>query len=266
MDKFLNISMFVFFLFALSLSVSAQTNSEIENKIAIRLDKLEKAAFRTGTGDFDTLEKENKALKEELLNYGKRPSIMKYDFPLLADKMSIVTSRDRRFRIYSWDNQQGGSGRIYEVVFQYLDSTGKSRASSYDAGGEGVVCAPYYHQLFQMNMKGGPLYLANSTAVCSGALSGQELSIFRIEGKNLNKNVKLIKAAKGLASSVSFEYDFFSVVDHPERPVKLIFFDEEKRSFKFPVVVEDPKFINGGRVTDKFITYKFNGKYFVKVS
>jgi hypothetical protein len=61
-----------------------------------------------------------------------------------------------------------------------------------------------------------------------------------------------------MTGRISVEFDFFSVVDRPERPLKLIKFDKTKTIIYIPVVYED------GKVTDKFIQYKFNGKYFEK--
>ncbi len=63
---------------------------------------------------------------------------------------------------------------------------------------------------------------------------------------------------------VGFEYNFFSVVDRKERPIKLILYDKTTKTLKIPVVIEDEEFQNG-RVTNKFISYKFDGTYFVKV-
>ena len=44
---------------------------------------------------------------------------------------------------------------------------------------------------------------------------------------------------------------------------RLFKFDEAKRSFTFPIVIEDEK-TPRGRITNKLITYRFNGSYFVK--
>jgi hypothetical protein len=75
----------------------------------------------------------------------------------------------------------------------------------------------------------------------------------------------LIKTASGLTDSLGFSYNFFSVVERRERPVKLISFDKKTNTLKIPVVIEDKEFSNG-RVTNRFISYRFNGTYFVKVS
>ncbi len=266
MKKFLQLGIFLTCLFGGSVAINAQTNEQIEASILGHLDNLKNWSYRTGTSDLDALDKENQLLKKELLRYGQRASTLKYDFPALAEKMFIPTSKDQRLRIYSWDNQEGGSGRIFETVFQYADRSGKTHTWSPTISREGLVCAGFYHQIFQTDTPSGRLYLANSSAACSTSLAYQDLSIFRIDGEKLNSNLKLIRTKSGLTNCVSFEYDFFSTVDHPERPIRLFFFDESAKSFRFPVVVEDKKFLNGGRVTDKFITFRFNGKYFVKIS
>ena len=72
------------------------------------------------------------------------------------------------------------------------------------------------------------------------------------------------RTPSGLTNDISFAYDFFSVVDRPERPIKLFTFNETRKEFKFPIVIEDEE-APQGRVTDKFITYRFDGTYFVKV-
>lgn len=44
---------------------------------------------------------------------------------------------------------------------------------------------------------------------------------------------------------------------------KLISYDKENKVIKIPVAIIDNDFQNG-KVTDKFINYKFNGNYFLK--
>ena len=114
-------------------------------------------------------------------------------------------------------------------------------------------------------LAGQPIYLAVSTFVGSTSLAGQTITAYKITGEKLDTNSKVIRTASGLTNSIRFAYDFFSVVDHRERPVSLFFYDDAKRSFRFPIVIEDSK-TPQGRVTNRFITYRFDGKYFVKVS
>jgi hypothetical protein len=75
----------------------------------------------------------------------------------------------------------------------------------------------------------------------------------------LNDTTKLIKTQKGLINEINVAYDVFSVVDRPERPIKLIKYDSDKKTIYIPVVYEN------GKVTNKFIVYQFNGQYFEHV-
>ena len=52
-------------------------------------------------------------------------------------------------------------------------------------------------------------------------------------------------------------FDFFSVSKRPERPVKLITYDKATQEIRLPLV--DVKY----QVTEKTITYKFDGSHFV---
>lgn len=243
--------------------IAAQSPKAIEADLLIHLNELQRWSNNGPTSNETALEQENKILKQKVLLYAQKPSTLKYEFQALAGKMYIATSKDGKFRIYSWDTDGGGSAHWFESVFQYLGKNGKSYVWT-PKWSDGEVCPPFYHQIFQTETLSGPIYLANSTSICSNSLAVQDLSIFRIDGEKLNPNVRLIQTKSGLTNSVHFEYDFFSVVDHPERPIKLYFFDSAARTFRFPVVIEDQQ-TPQGRVTKKFITYKFNGKYFVKV-
>jgi hypothetical protein len=57
---------------------------------------------------------------------------------------------------------------------------------------------------------------------------------------------------------LGFSFDFFSVVDRAERPVKLIDYNAIEKTISIPVVWEN------GKVTSKLIVYKFTGEYFEK--
>jgi hypothetical protein len=115
-----------------------------------------------------------------------------------------------------------------------------------------------------MNIANHPVYMMRSTAILSTSLMYESVDLFSIDGNQLNDNIKLIKTKSGLTQRLGFEYDFFSVVDRPERPIRLIQVNPKQKTIQIPVVMEDKEFRNGGRVTNRFITYKFNGQYFVK--
>lgn len=254
------------FLLALMLSVAssldAQTPAAIERELIRHLDNISKFGNYGGTRDETKLERENRSLAQKLMRYGKRVSVLQYAFPKLKGKMFVSTSKDGKFRSYSWDRESGGTMHDHATVFQYKGKSGRVYTWTAPGSTEGEF-GGFYHQIFQTDTPLGRIYLANSTFIASSSLSGQQLGLFRIVGEKLDPNVRLIRTGSGLRNSVGFQYDFFSVVNRPERPIQLFTYDEKQKAFSFPIVIEDPE-TPQGRVTNKMITYRFNGKYFVK--
>ncbi len=252
-------------LLAATIGLSAQSVSEIEDELLGHFDKLAKASNYGPAEDYETLGRENKAIRKALLKYGSRSDVLSYRFARLAERLTLTTSKDGRLRTYSWDSEEGGTMHDFYTVFQYQGKSGKVHAWSepYTQSLEDRGAGAFVQDIFQLVTKERTIYVTVSTFIGSTSISGQVIEALTIEGERLNRKPRAIRTAKGFTDSISFEYDFFSVVDHPERPIKLVFFDEGKRLFRFPVVIVDEE-TPQGRVTNSFITYKFNGKYFVK--
>ena len=243
--------------------VLGQTPASLERSMLKDLNDISKYGSYSGGYDEEKNNAANRRLKETLIKNGTRADVLRYAFPKLnAGDMFIATSKDGRLRVYSWDLNTGGTLHDFDNVYQYQGASGKvytwSSSDEHDGGGSFVT------EISQISGKNGPVYLAASTFIGSTSYAGQSIQTIVIDGEKLDTTAKLIKTGRGLQNTINFGYDFFSVVDHPERPVKLIFFDPVKQTFRFPVVIEDEK-TPQGRVTSKFITYKFNGEYFVKV-
>lgn len=251
----------------LNVASAAQTLVNVEKELLGHIDKLEKASNYGGSADYDVLATENQALQKALVKYGTRVDVLRYGFPKLKQKMSINTSRDGKLRAYSWDTNEGGTMHDFMTVFQYLGKGGKARTSTdpYSQSMEDRGAGTFVTQIFQADTGTQPTYLVVDTFIGSTSLAGQGIHAFRINADKLDRKVKIIRTSSGVTDSISFAYDFFSVVDHPERPIRLFSYNEANRSFRFPIVIEDSK-TPQGRVTNKFITYRFDGKYFVKVS
>jgi hypothetical protein len=118
----------------------------------------------------------------------------------------------------------------------------------------------WYSKIFTLHTPGKKIYLGYWQTTYSSSGTVQGIKLFTIENNGLNDSVQLIKTKTGLHNELYFEFDFFSVADRDERPVELIYFDEKNKTIKIPVVNESLK------VTGKFITYKYDGQYFVKQS
>lgn len=241
----------------------AQSPAAIEKLLLQQLDEVSKNGSYAGEYNAEKLDAANRQVKDLLMRNGRSLAILKYAFPKLKEKMYVATSADGKRRIYSWDLEDGGTMHDFANVFQYQGKSGKVYVWADASGDEGG--GPFYTQIFQLPTRNGPIYLASSTFIASSSLNGQTLKAFRIDREKLDRQAKVIKTSSGITDNVGFAYDFFSVVDRPERPVELFSFDAAKKEFRFPVVIEDDK-TPQGRVTDKFITYRFNGKYFVKVN
>lgn len=245
---------------------SAQTLAKIESELVGHFEKLKKASNYTGTRDYEVLGKENQAIRNALVKYGERSDVLKFQFPKLRRYLIITTSKDGNLRTYSWDGEEGGTMHDYYNVYQFRGKSGRAHAwaepfsESMEDRGAGAMI----HDIFQTNTPSGIVYLAVSTFIGSTSLRSESIDALKIEGEKLDRNPKVIKTRSGITSSVSFEYDFFSVVDRPGRPIRLFSYDDTKKAFRFPVVVQDRK-TPQGRVTSKSITYIFDGKYFVRM-
>lgn len=251
-------------LFAVSISAFGQTPEKIEQELVQHIKNINDWAMRTNRTGEDLSEKlarEQQTFRNKLLKITKRRSTLKFEFTKLVKYIHIATSPDRKFRIYSWDTRSGGTMHFFDNVYQYLGKNGKIYSRSNEEKGN---AGAFYTKVFQLNTRHGRIYLARSQSVLSTSYNGQAISLFKIRNKSLDGNIKLIKTASGLTNSISFAYDFFSVVDRKERPVILFYFDRKSGTIRFPVVVENKKYRHG-KVTNRWIKYRFNGRYFVKV-
>jgi hypothetical protein len=240
----------------------AQGNAQIERELVAAIKEIQKYSTYAGNYDEDKLSKAQKNFEQKLLKYTKNPATLQYKFSALDELMYIATSEDGRFRIYSWDLQDGGTMHNFARVYQYQGADGKIYSKGYDLDEE--PSGSFATDIFTLDTTGGKIYIVCSTFIASSQDHGQSADLYKIEGDKLNDNVKLIRTKSGLTNTLNFGYNFFSVVDRPERPVRLIRFDKKTKTLRIPVVIEDQEFQNG-RVTNRFINYRFNGTHFVRV-
>ena len=239
------------FLFVLLSPASGQTVTTIEDRLLARLAEIEKWSNYGSNPDDEKLEKANTAFRNDLLQYARRPATLSYAFPRLKKELNIATSKDGKFRIYSWDEGTGGSMHDFSSIVQYKGSDGAVRAANLPSGG-------FFHDMFQVDGGAGAIYLGVATFIASGSLREETVRAFKITGTKVDSNVRVIRTNTGLQNSISFEYDLSTTEGK-----QLFILDPVRRSFSFPVVVEDEE-TPQGRVTNKRITYKFNGRTFVK--
>lgn len=261
MKKSLRINFVGLILCLLAVPAFAQTNAEIERELVAAIKEVQRYSNYGENYDDEKLSKANEVFAGKILKYAKQPQTLAYKFDELAKYLSVAHSEDGNFRVFSWDTEDGGTMHNYATVYQYRGADGKVYAKSRELT-EGDA-GSFAYDVFTLNTKRGKVYLVCTTFAASTNDHYQTIRLYKINGATLDDSVKLIKTQSGLTDSLGFEYNFFSVADRAERPIKLISFDKKTNTIKIPVVIEDEEFPNG-RVTNKFISYRFNGTYFVK--
>ncbi len=205
----------------------------------------------------DSLAIANEVFAKTLQQYTTRfPATIAYPFSMLKkEHLGICTSSDGLFRIYSWDNQTGGTMYFFDNVYQFKTGT-KTFSNIYKQKDEGDAGLDFY-KIYMMKVQGKTYYIGVFLGIESSRYHFEGVNIFAVEDGKLNDNVKLIKTKSGLRSLLSYEYDVASSVEWKNQPE--ISFDATANAINFPLVAAN------GKMTQKFITYKFTGQYFERI-
>ena len=264
--KIFAVTFFALYLSGFSISAFAQTNAQIEKELVAAFKEVQKYGTYGGNYDDGKLTEAENNFQEKLLRFTKNSATLKYAFPALGDLIIIATAEDGELRTYSWDEESGGTMHDYSVVYQYQGADGKtySRVDKQNADEEDTVGGSFVYDIFTVNAKSEKIYALCTTFIGSTTDHYGSVSLDKVTGNDLIDKVKLFKTKSGLTDSIGFEYDFYSVADWDGRPLKLIRFDKTMQTIKIPVVIQD-KESPLGKVTKNFISYKFDGTYFVKV-
>jgi hypothetical protein len=209
----------------------------------------------------DSIAIENGIFRKKLNYYTSRFSgTIKYDFSeLQKEGLTIATSDDGLFRIYSWDTWTGGTMHYFDNIFQFKinDRVMSLHYDSSEIENNEDDPKSWYEKIYSLKFDNKTIYIGVYNAIFSSKDAVEGIKLFEIIKNGLNDTIKLIKTKSGLHNELSYEYNFFSVVDMKERPT--ISYDKASKTIYLPLVQED------GTVTKKFIKYKFTRKYFEKI-
>lgn len=212
-------------------------------------------------GDFDSLEYFSNLFSsklEELIS--ANPVTLEYSFTKFTDTYTcnVETSKDGLFRIYTWDSQLGGTMRFFNVLYQYKN--GKTvKTQRYLSTFEGDP-AWFCSGIFTLKAEKRTCYLGITNGIYSSKDVSQSIKAFELTDKRVNDSIALFKTEEGSANSLSVHYDFFSVVDRPERPVRVIRYDETKKQITVECVSDEEKILS-----NCYRIYQFTGTYFQEV-
>ena len=112
------------FLLAAAASIGAQSPSAVESEILSQLKEISRHGSYSGDFDEAKNEKGNEGLRQTLMRNGTRLDVLQYAFPKLREAMYVATSPDKKFRVYSWDLETGGTMHEYDAVIQYQTKSG----------------------------------------------------------------------------------------------------------------------------------------------
>lgn len=263
MKKLLKIDLLIAFVLLFCVSAFAETNAQIEKELVAAAKEISKHSAYGGAYDDAKLIAANNAFEALLLKHTKTAATLSYNFPELKKSVFIATSEDKKFRVYSWDTETGGTMHEYARLYQYAGADGKIYSRGEPTADVDGGAGSFVYDVFGLDTKRGKVYIVCSNFIASTNDHYQAANLFKISGDKLEEKLKLIKTREGITDSLSFEYNFFSVVDRKERPIRLIKYDAKTKTLRIPIVINDTEFPNG-RVTNRFINYRFDGSYFVK--
>jgi hypothetical protein len=249
-----------------NLTANGQSMSKIEEELRIHLRNINYCAANQKDNSkfsfYDSLAKENEIFRQILLRYtSEYPLTIAYNFDSLRrDGLTIATSKDKKFRIYSWNTRTGGTMQNYDNVFQYASNNKVFSKVIPKKDPEGDP-GSFYSDIIAFSADSQNFYLSTKRSIVSSGNFYDCIQAFKIENKRLIDAVHIIKTKVGLSNEVCCELDYMAPVNKDNKRIQgvSIEFDEKSKTIRIPLVLE------GGEITEKVIAYKLVGLYFERL-
>jgi hypothetical protein len=201
---------------------------------------------------YDSMQRVNDFILGQIVKQGNNnAALLNYTFTSLNQYIDVATSKEKSFRVYSWDTYTGGSMHFYYAVAQYLGNDNKVYTQSLVDNSEGDP-GLWYSKIYTFNNKGKKYYFCIGHGKYSSMELAQEVTIYTIKGTFL-VNAQIIRTQTRITNSIHVSYHLPTVDDKNDQS---IVFDETRNELTIPLV--DAK----GKMSDKNIIYKFNGTHF----
>ncbi|RVT98164.1 hypothetical protein EOD41_17485 [Mucilaginibacter limnophilus] len=238
---------------------AAQSVTKLEADLLRAFDRIDYwYQNRSNPGGDDSLENANVVFGKKLKNYtGKYSFTISHPFNQLTKAgLKVVTSADGLLRIYSWDTSLGGTMHKFRNIAQYKSGTKvySTLLITDKAGFE-----PFYSDIYPINTEEKTYYLSINKSILSSAYLVQGVRVFTIEHDKLNINAKLIKTKSGLNYRLDVDSDLSADVNKGIGEQPELQFYPKTQALKVPLITSK------GKITNKFIVYKFTGKYFERI-
>lgn len=185
-----------------------------------------------------------------------QPNTLKESFSTLNNpsKLTIVTSADKRFRIYSWDDMDGGTMRSYSSIIQYKASDGIHAIALYNEAMDNPnndTPSYFYSNIYTIKTKSGKtVYLALRKAIFSTRDVSTGIQAFTIENNKVQDTIHFFKTRTNSLNS----FDCYYVYGYDQKPV--IHFSADKKYLYVANIDYETPILN-------WLVYKFDGYKFV---
>lgn len=243
----------------LALIIPTKTFTQLANLSTAenRLANLYKQIISSSEKNSDSTDIYVENFNSEFTNYIQHnPSTLHFRFQKLDTLAGIFihTSADGRFRVYNWHTWNGGTMHMYKTIYQWKAKDKVfTENPAYEEGDPGSFCSA----IFTVQTNNATYYLPVTNGVYSTKDMSQSIAVYTIRNSKLIDTVNLFQTKTERHNLINVEFDFFSVVDRPERPLQLIIYDDKKKKLYIPVVTDI------GQVTSRNIVYQFKGNLFV---
>ena len=201
--------------------------------------------------------------KEELRTLLLKQETLKYPFDSLDKYINIVSSADKKLRLFSWDEMTGGTMHQMAVLAQYKDDMDNVYCEFLDSdfyGDEIVITDIIFYKINDVIVQDIPHYIAFGWGTFGGGSHFKIVKAFRIDKYEISNDNKIFKTYDELYSEIylstsrgtkiNLSYDYEN---------QIIEFDE----FRKPSEYEEMEMGYMHRIpTGNKIKLKFNGEIF----
>lgn len=240
---------------------------EIEDRVfrfMLAIEKWDTTSIDENENKFDSLVNTNKALLDYLSRVlAKNRATLRYGFKKLKDAhLKVLTSDDKKFRIYCWYVGGGGTARSYNALIQYagLKENKVVVLNDDSKAEEGYVCTgSVYSELhtIRTNSNSYAYLVIGNTIIWNGG-GDHFIKAYAIDNGRLNDSIKFFKTASKKVNSISCYYDLtLGVNRNREVDFPHLKFSMDKQKLYVPLIKENDE------ITSKYLVYKFDGNYYV---
>ena len=170
--------------------------------------------------------------------------------------VGVLTSKDNKLQILTWDWQSGGTMHEYGSIWRYQLPNGTWKTEFNELDSDSDITS-----LTAPKLNGKPYYFVETADIYSQCHHAIAAKFYQITEKGLEE-ANLIQGKKPTSN---IEVSFISYTNN-DLPESNAYFDYDLKNnrFSFPLVHEFEETCGNGKMTSERIYYRFDGKHFVK--